>query len=313
MGWKEISKDYLLFTRKDRIAGLAVLTLLCCIYLIPKLIGSSSQATSVVPNSILEQAVDTLQARHIKSQTFPDQEGKGNQYFLEPSLREGLANGELFKFDPNSLSADGWQRLGLSERTAKTILKYRAKGGKFYKPEDLQKIWGLPNGFYDRVESYIELNNSNAANYKTTFTPAAPYERKERNYSIADLNSADTSALIALPGIGSKLAARIITFRNKLGGFYSVEQVKETYGLPDSTFQKIKPYLQVDASLVNKLNINTATKEDLKAHPYIKWNLANAIVEYRKQHGAYTNLEQLKNIVLIDEAAYKKMAPYLTL
>ena len=116
-----------------------------------------------------------------------------------------------------------------------------------------------------------------------------------------------------MPGIGSKLAYRITNFRDKLGGFYSVEQIKETYGLADSTFQKIKPYLNVNADAIKKMNINTATKEELKVHPYIKWNLANAIVEYRTQHGNYKNLQELKNIVLIDDEAFNKILPYLTL
>jgi len=115
-----------------------------------------------------------------------------------------------------------------------------------------------------------------------------------------------------LPGIGSKLAARIVNFRDKLGGFYSVDQVGETYGLADSTFQKIKGSLQLSGS-VKKFNINTATKDELKIHPYIKWNLANAIVEYRNQHGAFKSLDELKNIVLIDEVTFEKIVHYLSL
>jgi competence ComEA-like helix-hairpin-helix protein len=131
--------------------------------------------------------------------------------------------------------------------------------------------------------------------------------------AIIEMNNADTSALIALPGIGSKLAARIVNFRDKLGGFYSVDQVGETYGLPDSTFQKIKTRLYCDENAIRKININTASKDELKGHPYIKWHLANVIVEYRNQHGVYKSLEDLKKIVLIDEITYKKVIPYLHL
>jgi competence ComEA-like helix-hairpin-helix protein len=115
-----------------------------------------------------------------------------------------------------------------------------------------------------------------------------------------------------LPGIGSKLAARIVNFREKLGGFYSVEQVGETYGVPDSTFQKIKNRLVVNSE-VRKVNINLATKEELKTHPYIRWQLANAIVEYRNQHGPFKSLEDLKKIVLVDEINFKKIIPYLSM
>jgi competence ComEA-like helix-hairpin-helix protein len=103
-----------------------------------------------------------------------------------------------------------------------------------------------------------------------------------------------------------------VNFRDKLGGFYSVDQVRETYGLPDSTFQKIKTSMQLGGS-VKKLNINTATKDELKTHPYIKWNLANAIVEYRNQHGGFKSLDDLKNIAIIDEATFERIAHYLSL
>jgi len=116
-----------------------------------------------------------------------------------------------------------------------------------------------------------------------------------------------------LPGIGSKLASRIITFRDKLGGFYSIDQVAETYGLPDSTFQKIKQYLKLDNSLVKKVNINTTTVDELKAHPYFKFSLANPIVAYRNEHGAFTKIEDIKKIMAVTDEIYKKIAPYLTL
>jgi competence ComEA-like helix-hairpin-helix protein len=113
------------------------------------------------------------------------------------------------------------------------------------------------------------------------------------HFSIIDVNNADTTAFISLPGIGSKLAARIITFREKLGGFYSVEQIGETYGLPDSTFQKIKQWLKLDNLSVKKININTATVDEMKAHPYIKYGLANPIVAYRNEHGAFSKIEDI--------------------
>ncbi|HET7897749.1 MAG TPA: helix-hairpin-helix domain-containing protein, partial [Flavisolibacter sp.] len=139
------------------------------------------------------------------------------------------------------------------------------------------------------------------------------FERTEKTRMAININEADTSAFIALPGIGSKLSARIISFREKLGGFYSVEQIGETYGLPDSTFQKIRGRLVVDGDGIRKINVNTATKDELKSHPYIRWNLANAIVEYRNQHGSFKNLEELKNIALVDDAVFQKISPYLDL
>jgi DNA uptake protein ComE-like DNA-binding protein len=150
------------------------------------------------------------------------------------------------------------------------------------------------------------MNYSNPS--YTSSPPSTRYVAK-----VIEVNSADTSALISLPGIGSKLAMRIINFRDKLGGFASVNQVGETYGLPDSTFQKIKSRLECNGNSVRKLNINTVDINTLKTHPYIKWNIANAIVNYRQQHGNYRSLDDLKKIVIIDTETFNKIAPYLTL
>jgi competence ComEA-like helix-hairpin-helix protein len=255
--------------------------------------------------------MDTLQQRESRKPSFRKDDG-GNTYQFERSVPGGFTEGELFPFDPNTITAEDWQRMGLNARTTKTIINYVSKGGKFYKPEDLQKIWSLPEGFYERVKDYMRITTVRKEYPKYDDNKPA-FVREERKVVLIPVNSTDTAALIALPGIGSKLAARIISFREKLGGFYSVEQVGETYGLPDSTFQKIKGRLQVDESTIRKINLNTATKDELKVHPYIRWNLANAIVEYRNQHGPFKSLEELKNIVLIDEAIFDKMIPYLSL
>jgi len=120
-------------------------------------------------------------------------------------------------------------------------------------------------------------------------------------------------AWIALPGIGSKLAARIVTFRERLGGFYSIKQVADTYGLPDSTFSKIEPLLQCDHSAVRQIDINVADANALKQHPYIRWNIANAIVQYRAQHGNFKTLEDLQQLALITPEIFEKIKPYLKL
>lgn len=140
----------------------------------------------------------------------------------------------------------------------------------------------------------------------------APF-KKTAPAIIADINSADTTDFIALPGIGSKLANRIVNFREKLGGFYSIDQIAEVYGLQDSVFQKIRPSLQINIDPVKKININTATIDELKTHPYIKYAIAKAIIAYRNEHGAFSIIEDVKKIMLIDEALYMRIAPYLSI
>jgi len=311
MNTKQFIKDYLTFSKKDRLGIYIILGLILIIYLLPAFF-SKTQFTSPSIDTTLAKIIDTVQLQQ-KDVANRNIDNYSTSFSHEPSIETNFTKGTLFVFDPNTLSAEGWKKLGLGERTIRTILNYRNKGGKFYKPEDLQKIWGLPQGFYEYVAGHIQIT-SVQRNYERTYTNTYnQYEKKETRIAVVDINNADTSAYIALPGIGSKLAARIINFREKLGGFHSVEQIKETYGLPDSTFQIIKTYLQVSNSTVKKFNLNTATKEELKAHPYIKWQLANAIVEYRNQHGLYKTIEDLQKILIIDEETFGKIAPYFTL
>ena len=161
--------------------------------------------------------------------------------------------------------------------------------------------------------SYARYRYSSNYSYRDSTPNRGFYKRAERKINIVEINSADSAAWEALPGIGARLAARLIAFRDKLGGFYSVEQVKELYGLPDSTFQLLKPYLTVNAKLVHKININSAAKEELKVHPYIRWQLASMIVDYRKEHGTFASIDDLKKIQQITDDVFVKMAPYFVL
>lgn len=316
MFWKRIVKDYLTFGKRDRIGAVVMIAVVAGSILVPKMLALKPAALPLKENDVLVKAIDTLQTRQLAARKYEQNTDnynyRNNNYQYETSQKAAFTQGALFQLDPNTATAADWQRMGLNEKTSKTIEKYVSKGGKFYKAEDLMKIWGMPEGFYERVKNYVVIT-SVTRNYPANNFESKPFVKAERKPTTINVNAADTSAFIALPGIGRKLSARIVSFRDKLGGFYSVDQIGETYGLPDSTFQKIKGRLQVDGSSVKKINVNTATKDELKVHPYIRWNLANAIVEYRNQHGAFKSLEELKNIVLVDEATFGKIVHYVSL
>ena len=225
--------------------------------------------------------------------------------------------GALFFFDPNKLDAAGWKRLGLRDKTIRTIINYTGKGGYFKQPADLKRIYGLHKNEFERLAPFIRIeeekrNFKKFETYlKSTESVSKPIKERSNRYTAIDINKADLEAFVSLPGIGEKLGTRIITFRDKLGGFYSVEQVAETYGLPDSTYQKIQSLLLLQDSGIKKISINNVSKDELKMHPYIKWKMANTIVEYSNQHGPFKSVEELKKIILLDHETFLKIQPYL--
>lgn len=318
-------KEYFSFTQKERIAIFTLLALILGIYLLPHIIKPAPAAVSEEELKAfhkLEQQLKSSDSTHDN-----DEPGKNYALAYTSSVEEVKTPSRLFYFDPNTISADDWKKLGLRDKTIGTIQKYLNKGGHFYTPSDLKKIYGLKEEEYDRIAAYIRIqgpartdrNNKQSYQEKWPDKPADEWRHNTgvKKYAerskVIDINTADTSAFIALPGIGSKLAARIVNFRDKLGGFYAVEQLGETYGLHDSTFQKLRPFLSLQNKQVRQINLNTASLEELKQHPYIRWNLAAAIIRYREQHRPFKSPDDLLQIGAMTVEAYSKMKPYLAL
>jgi competence protein ComEA len=215
----------------------------------------------------------------------------------------------LFSFNPNVASKDELIELGFGNTLANRIVNYRTKGGEFVVKKDLMKIYGMDSILYKRLYSFISLPEEiEKQNVIKSF------EKKENSVIVKfDLNTADTTQLIKVYGIGSKLSQRIVVYRNKLGGFASPEQLTEVYGLDSVVVNELFRNSYLDENFKPRLiNINTATEKELAGHPYIKYKLAKAITVYRFQHGAYRTVEDLKKIALIDDGRFQKIKPYLS-
>ncbi len=309
-------KEYFSFSRKERTGIFVLLTLIVIIFILPYFFSSPKVSSD---RKQFEQFKNEIAQLKLQKDSVHDyaknyeQDDDVHEEYHKPSHINSNNAATLFYFDPNTATSDEWKKLGLQDRIIRTLNHYISKGGKFRKADDLKKIYGLSEEEYNRLFPYIRIKNADsvALKEKTTTHFFTNPSFSKKNYSSVDINTADTSAFIALPGIGSKLANRIISFREKLGGFYSADQVAEIYGLPDSTFSKIKSYLVVNNFSVKKIDINIADVNLLKQHPYIKWNLANVIVQYRQQHGNFKTLDELQNIALITPEIYKKISPYL--
>ena len=220
---------------------------------------------------------------------------------------ENMDDIQFFEFDPNNLSVDKWKHLGLSEKTINTIRKYLKKGGRFYEPEDLKKIYGLKMDWYKRAEPYIKIREIDATDIKTG-TGVIVNDKKAL---LIELNSADSLLLIDLRGIGPVLAGRILKYRNLLGGFVRKEQLLEVYGLPYETFENISRAVIIDTTGITRIDLNKAAFSKLIRHPYLDVYTVKGILNYRDIQGNIKDVNELKDNRIIPEESFSRIKPYL--
>ncbi|WP_116105772.1 ComEA family DNA-binding protein [Lewinella sp. IMCC34191] len=213
---------------------------------------------------------------------------------------------QRFSFDPNTLPYDSLLLLGLTEREARALVKYRSyRPVTFRKPEDLRRVSALDSS---KVQGLMDLINLPVPEESALPAPRRP--ESAESPSRVDINRASATDWQQLPGIGAYRAKSIVAYRERLGGFAATEQVGETYGLPDSTFRAMLPYLEV-SPVTRPLFINQADASTLAAHPYLPRRTATIIVRYRENHGPYRSAEDLKKVRAVSTETLDKLLPYL--
>jgi competence ComEA-like helix-hairpin-helix protein len=214
--------------------------------------------------------------------------------------------------DPNLASADELTSMGFSRKTVRNILRYREKGGVFRRKEDVLRIWGIDTQLVTNLFPYIKVQVQTAAE-SSNVTPG----HSSRNHDPAlweplDVNLADSFALLRLTGIGSKLAARIVAYREKLGGFHSLSQLKEVYGMNVETINALceKNRWHIGKGVFRKIQLNRADAAGLK-HPYISKIQAMALEAYRSQHGPFRDSSALRAVLSFSSRECTRLLPYL--
>lgn len=214
-----------------------------------------------------------------------------------------------FSFDPNTATDDELSRLGFSAKNITTLHKYLQKGGRIRQTSDLQKLYGIDKKMAEELIPYIHISSERPGFVRQGIDTG--YARRKYNTLPIDINSADTTALIALYRIGPAMAGRIVEYREKLGGFLALDQLTEIWGFDEDILYDLRGKIYVDAGKAKIHDVNTVTLDELKAHPYFKYKLSNAIVNYRMQHGPYQSLTDLKKIVLVNDSIYGNITRYL--
>lgn len=221
---------------------------------------------------------------------------------------------ERFAFDPNTADSTQLLRLGLQPWQVRNIYKYRARGGIYRRKEDFARLYGLTVKQYRELEPYIRISSDYlpAATLLANQSTAAPRDTLLRPVKIKDtehivLNTADTTQLKRVPGIGSYYAREILRHGQWLGGYVSVDQLDEIDGFPSDA----KKYFVVQDASPAKLNINRLTLQQLRRHPYINFYQAKAITDYRRLHGPIQSLEQLRLSTDFTAEDLRRLEPYV--
>ena len=219
---------------------------------------------------------------------------------------------QLFSFDPNSISRDSLKMLGLSRYTINSLLKYRSKGGKIKSKDQFSKFNGLDEETLVRILPLVSLPSRSKKKTLTT-EKKAKYVKKDSSITntykkykkktprVIDINVADTTDFQNLYGIGSVYSKRIIKYRDYVGGFFAIDQINEVWGIDDSLYNTLVPYLKVDHSSIAKRDINLISSKDLGKHPYVGWDKAKHIINFRDTHGSYKAMNDLLRLHTLTE------------
>ncbi len=284
---EQFVKEYFYFSHTERKGIIALVILVVFALTIPSLYHF------FLPPQPLAISIETLHAQPVSY----------------PGVKEGNAP-ELFAFNPNTATENELKALGFSDKSILTIKRYLAKGGKFKKPEDLRKIYSLKPELVEKLIPFVVMNQPKKKGGEVWAADSSSTKKKYSNAPV-ELNTADTSTLISLYRIGPGMARRIVEYRDRLGGFLSLDQLTEIYGFDEDILYDLKGKIYVDASKAKIFDVNTVSVDELKIHPYFKYKLSNAIVNYRTQHGAYTQYSDLKKIAIVNDSIYQNIILYL--
>lgn len=212
------------------------------------------------------------------------------------------------RFDPNQLDVAGWMRTGLSERQALSVLKYLSRGSGVKSISDLSRIHVLSDRWHRENDSLL-LFPSISEEPKTPQT--ADVGGFASKYVPLELNSADTNALVKINGIGAYSARAIVKYRERLGGFVSYDQLNEIRALREEVKEVLRTKTILDQRLIRTICIDTCSAEDLIGFPYLKPKQVRTLLNFRDMHGGFSELNQLKECVIISDSLFLQIEPYL--
>jgi DNA uptake protein ComE-like DNA-binding protein len=312
-------KDFFYFTKGQRI-GIVVLVVLIVItliisYTLPFLLpvkekdGSAflTEVQTFKKSLVLRDSVRDAERQKLYEKRQREYELRFNNFKPFPAYNKA-GKYTLFPFDPNISDSSQFVKLGIKPYIASNILKYRKKGGVFKTSLDFGKVYGITPEKFKELEPYIIINESKLVKTDSLLLKPKPFKQDV----IVDLNSADTTTLMQVRGIGRGYAKGIVRFRRETGGFVSIEQLREIFGMSAENYEKIRPFCSINFNLVQKIKVNISSVEKLNSHPYLSFYQAKAIYEYRRKKGKIKEINELSELEELTPTDIIKIKPYLS-
>lgn len=298
-------KDFFYFTKTERQGIIVLVVLILGVYAAPKFFTffTHAEATDSTENEKFEKEYNEFISSLQKTEPHPK-----NSHSFQPFPRKEI---KLAVFDPNTADSTTFLSLGLPSWMIKNILHYRNKKGRFRHPEDFRKIYGLTEQQYQTLHPYIQITEDFKSKDTVRLLSIQSVRRdtlvKYLPGTVIALNSADTTELKKIPGIGSGIARMITNYRERLGGFCRIEQLQDIR----LKAEKLRPWFSIDIHQIRRINLNKASIERMMHHPYITYYQAKVIIEHRKKKGILKSLKQLSLYKEFTPADFERIEPYI--
>ena len=268
------------------------------------------------------------------------QKKTNNNQFKKPktAYKKPKVTRHVFDFDPNTVTEDSLVMLGFKNYLAERWVKYRSKGKRFMDLDDVLSVYGIDTSLVEKISEHFlfpekqqfhseekkqfQYKDENKQEYNAMTGQADAYDwtkekaldpykvKVKKDLPVFDINSSTKEELMQINGIGPKYASRIIKYRSILGGYSNKDQLRQVYGMTDSTFTLIKDQIAV-LSPPDKIRINIVSQKQLAKHYLLSYKMAKLIYVFREEHGAFVDEEDFKAIKGIEAEEIEKIIPYL--
>ncbi|MDQ3141089.1 MAG: helix-hairpin-helix domain-containing protein [Bacteroidota bacterium] len=294
--------DHIYLNKKERIGIILLITILILIIFIPFIwVKFQPSASSEFSNPTVRD-VNDVSLNSNSNRTSASKYKRKNKpinYFTE----------KYFYFNPEKINEVQSKQLGIPTTTYKNLRKYLSAGGRIKKASDLSKIYGMTPELYEKLKPYIEIVEDT---FSTAYRrPSSPMNVIKQPVNV-NINQADADDFDKIPGIGEVLSQRILKYRNALGGFYHVNQIAEVFGISDSLYQTMAPYISCSEPVLQKISLRSTNLETLDRHPYISIKQAKIIIAFLAMHPSLNDPKELYQIKALDSLFLQKTIPYVT-